>query len=487
MAKEHRFLAVDFGAESGRAMAVTLADQKVSLQQIHRWPNRPVRLAGTLYWDFPYLFAEMLRSLELCAEQDLTLDSIGIDTWGVDFGLLAADGSLLSNPVHYRDSRTNGIHQYSDPIMSRPDIFTETGYEPWAISSLFQLFAMQHKGSKLLTLSDTFLNMPDLFNYFLTGRKASERSIANTSNLMTTDKTWSQEIIQHFGLPDMFPELIEPATLLAPLQPSLAESTGIGPVPVVAVCGHDTSDALAATPAQGDNWAFLSCGTWSVLGALIDKPVNTPKCLELGYTNEYTLGGWYLARNIIGLWLVQQLRRKWDSSSDPWDYTRMTAQAKQATGFDGLINVADPSLLAPPDMELALQKLLTKAGCPPPKTRGQLIRSVLESLALEYAKRLDAITELTGKRPDSLYMVGGGIANKLLCQFTADACNMDVHAGADQCTALGNALCQARGLNILSDNNQVRQVVRNSVELLTYQPQNQALWKTKRDQYAQLQ
>lgn len=486
MDNEKRFLAIDFGAESGRGIVMRLAGGKIETEEIHRWPNRPVRLANTLYWDFPYLFAEMLQAMRLCGERGIEIAGIGVDTWGVDFGLLAADGSLLSNPVHYRDKRTNNIHEYSDAIMPRTEIFAQTGYEPWAISSLFQLAAMRRDGSELLGLAKTFLNMPDLFNYFLTGRKANERSIANNSNIMDVNGQWSKTIIERFGLGDMFGELIEPATVLGPLQASVAEAVGLGDVPVIAVCGHDTSSAVAAVPAEGDDWAFLSCGTWSIIGTEVDEPITRPECLEQGFTNEYTLGGWYLARNILGLWLVQELRRKWDSSSDPWDYVRMTSEAGAASGFDGLVDVANESFLAPADMEVALGQVLAQTGQGSPRTRGELICCVLESLALEYAWRLDVIAELTGKRRECLYLVGGGSANKLLCQFTANACGVVVHAGAQQCTAMGNAICQARALGVLSEGDEARQVLYASAELQTYEPRDLDLWKGKREKYSQL-
>jgi len=485
MAEDKHFLAIDFGAESGRGIIVTLSSGKVSMKEINRWPNRPVRLNGTLYWDFPYLFAEMLEAMKHCASRGVKISSIGVDTWGVDFGLLR-DGQLLANPVSYRDHRTDGIHEFTDKTMSRDDIFSETGYEPWAISSLFQLTSLKRDGSGLLDMADGFLNMPDLFNFFLTSRMASERSIANTSNLMATDGEWSRRIIEKFELPDMFQEMIEPATVLGTLQPEIAEATGLDAVPVVAVCGHDTSAALAAVPAAGENWAFLSCGTWSILGCLVDQPVATPECLAKGYTNEYTLGGWYLARNILGLWLVQELRRKWDTPADLWDYPRMTKEASQAEGFAGLVNVADESLMAPADMEEALVAVLEKAGQGRPETRGQLIRSVLESLALEYAHGMGVIAELTGKPKDALYLVGGGIANKLLCQFTADACGMEVWAGADQCTAMGNGLIQAKGLGLLAENNEIREVMRNSVEIVAYHPTKAEAWAEKRRQYKEI-
>jgi rhamnulokinase len=483
---EYNFLAIDLGAESGRGAIISLRDGKIDLEEIHRWPNRPVRLGGTLTWDFPFLFAEILQALKICKEQNRSLTSVGVDTWGVDFGLLGSDGKLLGNPVHYRDARTNGIHSYSEPTMSNDEIFALTGYEPWQISSLFQLLSMRRDKSPLLEIADTFLNTPDLLNYFLTGRKCNERSILNTSNLMDTKGRWAEKIIQAFSLPrKMFGEIIDPATKLGPLHSSLQEITGLGDLPVVAGVGHDTSAALAATPGQGDHWAFLSCGTWSILGSLVHHPVATKKCLELGYTNEYTLGGWYIGRNILGLWLVQELKRKWDTGTDPWNYVRMTAEAVSA-GSGPLMDAADPSLMAPMDMEEAQLKLIRESGQPMPGSRGQLVRGVLESLALEYNIRLNAIGELTGTRPDAVYMIGGGIKNELLCRLTANACRVPVYAGVDQCTAVGNALGQAVAMGVLSGPQEIRDVVGQAFEMKTYEPKDASAWNDKIAKYETL-
>jgi len=483
MSDTHRFLAMDFGAESGRGIVVTLREGKVSVEELHRFANRPVRMAGTLHWDFPSLFAEAINSLRICAERGFSPDGIGVDTWGVDFGLLGADGKLLGNPVHYRDSRTENIHEYSNPKMHVDEIFALTGYEPWAISSLFQLLSMQRDGSPLLNMAETFLNMPDLFHYFLTGLRRNEMSVLNTSNLLGVEGGWAEPIIKAFGLPrNMFGEIISPAGVLGPLSGEVCDQTRLGEVPVLASCGHDTSAAVAAVPGEGDNWAYLSCGTWSILGALIDAPIATPQCLKLGFTNEYTIGGWYLGRNILGLWLVQELRRKWDSPFDKWDYNRMTAEADEAASGP-LVDCADESLMAPADMEEALLALLKRTNQSAPAGRGQLIRCVLESLALEYALRLEAVGTLTGKKPDAVYMVGGGVKNKLLCQFTADACGVPVYAGADQCTALGNALGQALALGVLKSPEQIRQVMRDSFEMTAYEPQDTGFWADKRALY----
>ena len=481
----HMFLAIDLGAESGRGVLVTLADGRATMEEIHRWPNRPVRLGDTLHWDLPFLVAEVLEAIRLCAAAGVVPAGISVDTWGVDFGLLDAAGTLVGNPVHYRDTRTENIHPYADPLMSRQDVFAATGYEPWAISSLYQLLAMQRDGSGQLAAAATFLNMADLMHYFLTGVAVNERSAVNTGNLLALDGGWAESVIEAFGLPrEMFGRLVEPGTVVGPLSASVAEQTGMSRAAgVIATCGHDTSAVAAAVPASGDNWAFISCGTWSILGALIDSPLATPRCLELGFTNQYTIGGWYVARNISGLWLVQELRRKWNTPADPWDYDRLTAEARAAE-TTALVDVAAPTLMAPADMEQALGDLIAASGQPQPATRGQLVRCVLESLALEYAAGLDSLAELTGRRPAAVFIVGGGIHNTLLCQLTADACALPVGAGADQCTAMGNALGQALAVGALDGPESIRHVMRQSFDLTPYAPcDDQPVWDRKRKHY----
>jgi rhamnulokinase len=382
--------------------------------------------------------------------------------------------------------------------MPRSEIFAATGYEPWAISSLFQLLAMQRDRWPALALAGTMLNMPDLFNYFLTGVRASEMSIANTSNLMGTDGNWCRAVIDRFGLPgNMFCKMIPPATVLGELTPDLQRQTGMGPLKVCASCGHDTSAAVAAVGAKGDNWAFLSCGTWSILGTMVPAPLTAQRCLDNGFMNEYTIGGWYLARNISGLWLVQQLKAKWEKAGTALDYATLTGEAANESAC-AMFDAADDSLMAPADMEEAILHLCGRgrvaaniaatapAGAALPRSRGQMIRTVLESLALEYNRRLEMLGDLTGRAPAELYMVGGGIKNRLLCQLTADACGITVHAGADQGTAMGNALGQALALGILKSPQEIRDVVAASVTNVTYRPQDQEAWAGKRRQYAKI-
>ena len=477
-----QFLAMDFGAESGRAELVTLSENEIHIEEIHRFPNRPVNLCRTLYWDLPFLFAELLTTLRVCADNNLSLKGIGISTWGVDFGLLGEDGKILANPVHYRDARTDKIHEYSESIMSREEIFAATGCEPWAISSLFQLLAMQRENSPILKMAGSFLNMPDLLNYCLTGEKVSERSIASTSNLMHIDGVWCHDVIARFQLPDIFEELVEPGTVIGTMSPEIAPRPNMTNIPVIATCSHDTAAVAAAIPASGDKWAFLSSGTWSILGRLRSEPVTTPEFLENGFSNEYTLGGWFLCRNIIGLWLIQELYRKWDTSTDPWTYDRMMEEASQANS-GAIINVADKCLLAPDDMEESLLDLAHRFQQPLPDSRGELIRCVLESLALEYAYRLELLCALSRESVESLFLVGGGSANKLLCQLTANACRIPVYAGAQQCTSLGNALTQAYALDIIKEPGEIRRIMRNSFQLTTYEPMESSYWMDKLGQY----
>ena len=481
----YQLLALDFGAESGRGELITLRENKLQIEEIHRFPNRPVNLCQTLVWDFPFLFAELLFTLQVCADRNLSLNGIGVNTWGVDFGLLGEDGKLLANPVHYRDTRTEGIHEYSDPIMSRAEIFTATACEPWAISSLFQLLAMQRDDSAILKMAGSFLNMPDLLNYCLTGRKVSERSIASTSNLMQVDGDWCQDVIHRFQLPDIFEELVEPGTVIGSLSPEIAPRRKLAEVPVIATCSHDTAAVAAAIPASGDNWAFLSSGTWSILGRLRAKPVTTPQFLENGFSNEYTLGGWFLCRNIIGLWLIQELCRKWNTSADPWDYRRMMEAASQAESGT-IVDVADDGLLAPEDMEESLLDLVRRFEQPIPGSRAELIRCVLESLALEYAYRLELLCALSHENVESLFLVGGGSANEILCQLTANACRIPVYAGAQQCTSMGNALTQAYALGLVREPDDIRRIMRSTFELTAYEPMDASHWIDKLGQYKRL-
>jgi rhamnulokinase len=487
MSDRKTFLALDLGAESGRGELVTLEDGKLTMEEIHRFPNRKVPMDGTLYWDFPGLFFEILAAIAEAGRRCDDLQGMAVDTWGVDFGLLGADGQLIANPVCYRDKRTEGALDRAGKIMPIGEIWDHTALHTLPINSLYQLHAMQSTNSPALRNASKVLWTPDLVNYFLTGEAKGEKSIVQTSQLLDKSCQWCEPICRAFELPlDLFPELIEPGTQVGTLRPDLVTRVGCGDVPVIATAGHDTSAAVAAVPGQGDNWAFLSCGTWSIYGKPVATPIDSRAAWEGGYANEYTFNGWYFCQNILGLWLVQELRRTWDTPDDAWDYNRVTAEAAAAPSGP-LFNAADESLLAPADMEQAILDLLESSGQATPESKGQLLRCVLESLALQYNAATDTLGELTGDRPEAIYMVGGGIKNKVLCQFTADACGIPIHAGADQCTAMGNALGQAMAMGIVKDVQEARAIMRDSFEMTTYTPQDQDAWAEKRKRYAALQ
>jgi rhamnulokinase len=483
----HTFLAIDLGASSGRGILLTLADGRLSMEGIRRFENFKVQIGQTLHWNLLWLHQQILECLHLCAQRDVELTAIGVDAWGVDFGLLDANGKLLGNPVCYRDLRTENIHDYTDRIVSQDAIFEQTACDPWAISTLMQLLAMQRDGDVQLEHARHLLHMPDLFNYLLTGVMANDLSNLTTGNMVDPQCKWATKLFEQFGLPTALLEgdVVAPPKVLGTLSESIQKETGIGPVPVVCVAGHDTASVVAAVPAQGDHWAFLSCGTWSILGAARDEPVSDPACLHAGFTNEYTIGGWYLCHNISGLWLINELQRHWSREDASWTFSRMTDEARAAEA-GGMIDVSDPSLAAPEKMEEALLAVMAANGQPKPESRGQIVRCVLESLALEYAKRLKVLGVLAGERFETLYMVGGGIANTLLCEFTANAIGIPVEAGASECTAMGNALGLALAVGAIDSLAELRQIMRDSVEIRSYAPQNRERWETRLAEYEEM-
>lgn len=465
--KTGNYLALDFGAESGRAIVVSLADGQASLEEIHRFPNKPSMMNGTLYWDLPFLFREVITSLKKASLKEIALDSIAVDTWGVDFGLLDRDAQLINNPVHYRDDRTISVKDHSP--LSDVDLFEETGGLPWNIGSLFQLFSLKLKDSVALKSSVTFLNMPDLFNFLLCGEKKSELTIASTSLLMNKKGQWSHNIFKAFELPYIFPEIIKPGRLLSTLRDEIAIETGYGDLKVLSTCSHDTASVAAVVPQRGGNSAFISSGTWSILGKIFDEPQINPGVLEAGFTNEASLDSWYLCRNLTGLYPFQELKRSWDLSEDPWDYQLMCDAAASAE-FSGLVDLEHGDFQSPGEIAEKIEKHLKVNGFPLVAERGACAGVLLDSLALEYALYLEELSDVTSSSIDTLYILGGGIKNTYLCQKTADMCGIIVVAGIDQGTALGNGLVQAYGLGHLDSTDQIRKVASSSFEMKTYRP-----------------
>jgi len=475
-----KFLAFDLGAESGRAVVGHLDVQGLRLEEIHRFANGPVRVLDSLHWDVLRLWAEVKRGLGLAVQaHGPDLLSVGLDTWGVDFGLLAADGTLLGNPYHYRDSRTDGMLERAFQIVPRAEIYDRTGIQFMQINSLYQLLAMAQVNSPLLEASQTFLNMPDLFNFWLSGRKASEFTIATTSQCYDPRAgDWAHEMLERLGIPTrIFGQIVVPGTVLAELRPALQEEAGSPALRVVAVGGHDTASAVAAVPASAADYIYLSSGTWSLMGVENQEPVITGQSLAYDFTNEGGVGGTFrLLKNIMGLWLGQECRRDWARAGTSYSYDQLTQMAAAARGFGPLVAVNDERFLPPGDMVGRIQAFCRDTGQAVPQTEGEVVRCVLESLALEYrwvAARLD---ELVARPLPTIHIIGGGSQNKLLNQFAANATGRTVVAGPVEATAIGNVLVQAIALGHLAGLDEARALVRRSFEVESYEPRDVAAW-----------
>ncbi len=480
------YLAVDLGAESGRVMAGLWNGKTLKLEEIHRFPNGPVFLAGTLRWDVLQLWAQIQHGLTLAARKyPHQIVSVGADTWGVDFVLFTKRGEILGQPYHYRDARTNGMMEKAFKRVPRTEIFKNTGLQFMQLNTLFQLLALKQQNPDLLEATDHLLFMPDFIHWALCGSKVAEFTIASTSQCLNPlSRTWATSLLRKLKLPTrIFPKIVPPGTTLGNLLPEVAERTGLKGVKVVAPPAHDTASAVAGVPTSNTgtpNWAYLSSGTWSLMGAEIESASLTPRTEKLNLTNEGGLDGTYrLLKNIMGLWLVQQCKRSFDAEGRNYDYTQMARLAAKAAPLRSLLDLDDPRFLNPPNMPRAIQDFCRETRQPVPKTDGELIRCAYESLALKYRQVLGWLEELTGNRIEVIHIVGGGSQSKMLNQFTADACNRPVITGPVEATAMGNLLTQVRASGELSSLAEMREVVRKSSEVLTHEPSKAtARWDT---------
>lgn len=480
-----KFLAFDLGAESGRAVVGFFDGSRLTLQEAHRFANEPVRVMDSLQWDALRTFHELkkgFRSVVKGYGEDIA--GVGVDTWGVDFGLLDRTGELLGNPYHYRDSRNEGVPEEAFKIVPKAEIYERTGIQFMQINTLYQLLAMARAGSPALEIADTLLMMPDLFNYWFTGVKTSEFSIATTSQFYDPRaRAWAKDLLEKLGIPThILPPVVEPGTVIAPLRKSLAEEFGIGQVPIIAPATHDTGSAVAAVPAEGKDHVYISCGTWALIGVELDAPLINEKTLALEFTNEGGVCGTIrLLKNIAGLWLVQECRRQWAKEGDDISYAELTMMADATIPFASLINPDAPEFLAPGDMPARIAEFCRRTGQPVPESKAAIVRCALDSLALKYRYVLGCLEDLLGKRLEPIHMVGGGTQNKLLCRLTATVTRRTVISGPVEATAIGNILMQAIALGRISSLAEARQVVRDSFDLEVYEPgaeaDVEATWK----------
>ncbi|HEX4168691.1 MAG TPA: rhamnulokinase family protein [Bryobacteraceae bacterium] len=468
-----QYLALDLGAESGRAILGQLSRHKIELAEIHRFSNTPVRLATGLYWDSLRLFYEMSEGIRAAAMQAGELDGIGVDTWGVDFGLVGGNGCLLDNPRHYRDARNCGMPEQLFRIVARAEVFRQTGIQFMEINSLYQLYATHRESPELLQLAQSLLFMPDLFNFFLTGTALSERTIASTSQFYDpVRRAFATDMLRQLGIHAGFLcELVDPGTELGPVLPYLSEHCGLkSETPVFTVGSHDTASAVAAVPSiRDDNWCFISSGTWSLMGVELEAPLINDASLEANYTNEVGVENRIrFLKNIPGLWVLQECRRHWSRQGQELSYAELMEQASVAKACETLLDL--DLFVAPGDYPQRIQDYARHTGQQAPNEPGEFVRVILCSLAARYKQVLESLEKLTGKSMEVIHIVGGGSRNRLLNQLTADVTGRRVIAGPAEATAAGNALTQAMGTGEVKSLEELRAIVRNSFEVEEFRP-----------------
>ena len=477
---ERCFLAFDLGAESGRAVLGRLADGTIDIRELHRFPNAPISLFGRLHWPVFSLLDEIKEGLKKCAaEIKIKPESLAVDTWGVDFGLLAGDGSLLNLPFAYRDPKNIPAMEEFLTLVPREKIYNLTGIQFMPFNSLFQLYALALDRSPLLQVATDLLFMPDLFTYLLTGTKTTETTIASTSQLYNPRlKSWDEELFSALGIsPSLMQKPVPPGTVVGNLHPAVCQETGLRDVPVVATAGHDTASAVAAVPASGGNWAYISSGTWSLMGIETPEPLISPLTLKMNFTNEGGMEGTTrFLKNVTGLWLIQQCRKKW-SLNRALSYEEMRMMAASASPFRAMIDPDAPDFLNPPDMPEAVQNFCRKTGQAVPAGPAEILRCIIESLALKYRVVLEELKLVSPHPIEKIHVIGGGSQHITLCQYTADATGLPVISGPVEATAIGNIMGQALALGYVRSLAEIRATIAKSAELQTYVPGETSPWR----------
>jgi rhamnulokinase len=480
------YLACDLGAESGRLMLGTFANGRIALEELHRFPNTPLKAGGSLHWNIGALFAELKAGLKKAAARNVPVASISTDSWGVDYALFDANGAMMPPVFHYRDPRTAHGVERTQSLVPWENIFGETGIQHMPLNTLYQLAA---EAPERLRGAHQLLMIGDAFNFLLGGAPRAEESLASTSQFYNPrTKAWSRPLLDAIGVPAaLLPDLVPSGAKLGVLNADLARESGLPQIEVIATCSHDTGAAVAAVPASGADWAYLSSGTWSLMGVELPEPLINDQARRLNFTNEIGFGSSVrLLKNIIGLWIIQECRREWARAGQEFEYATLTRLASEARPFAALINPGDARFLPPGDMPEKIASFCRETGQTPPGTPGETVRCVLESLALLYRRTLESIQELTGRKINRLHIVGGGSRNDLLNQFAASALQIPVVAGPVEATALGNVLIQAIALGHLPSLAAARAVVKESFAVTEFKPCDAAVWTAANERFKAL-
>ncbi len=483
--KPSTYLAFDFGAESGRAVLAELHSGTLTTRELHRFRNEPVDENGSLRWDVEHLWSEVRKALS--SVEAVKLSGIGVDAWGVDYALLGQRGQLLEKPYHYRDRRTDGVMEEVFRRVSKEEIYRITGIQFMPINTLYQLYAARRHAPSIVAEAKQLVTIPDLFNYWLTGKAVCEFTNATTTQLVDpVRRVWARDLMQRVGLrPELPAPIVEPGTVIGPLLPTVASNSSLAGTPVIAPACHDTGSAVAAITAR-DGTAFLSSGTWSLIGTELDAPVLTSQALALNFTNEGGVNGTTrLLKNVMGLWMLQGCRNCWTSQGQSGDYSQLVELAKSEPAFAHLVDPDDDAFLHPADMLAAIDRFCLKTHQPTPSNPGAYVRCVLESLAMKYRLTLRNLEQLCGQHIDKIRVVGGGSKNQLLNQFTANASGRTTIAGPAEATALGNIAIQILATREASSLHEVREMVDRSFPSEVFEPMETDLWQQHSQRFEQ--
>ncbi len=484
-----KVLSFDFGASSGRAMLASFKNGKIEMTEIHRFSNDPVTVNGRMYWDILRLFFEIKTGITKAVNAG-GFDAIGIDTWGVDFGLINKKGELIGNPFHYRDQRTKGIpERIFNEIISKEELYHRAGMQFMHFNTIYQLMYLKYNEPELLAQADKFLMMPDLFAYFLTGEMKEEASIASTSNLLNPNtKDWDFELIEKLGLDKkLFAPIVKSGSVYGYLSDGICTELGCKKVPVVAVCSHDTASAVAATPASTDDFVYISCGTWSLFGIESKTPFLSDEAYKADFTNEGGFDGTIrFLKNIMGLWLIQESRRQWRREGTEVGFDTLEKEALASEPFKCFINVDDPMFETAGNLPKRVLEFCEKTGQYVPKNRGEIMRCIYQSLAMKYKHTYNMLSDFTKRDYKSINILGGGIKDKLLCRLTADATGATVLAGPTEATVMGNIAVAFYALGEIADFKEIRKTVANSTDLKEYIPENTEEWNKAYEDYKKI-
>ncbi len=480
-----RVLAIDFGASSGRAILGTFDGNKISLEEVHRFSNDPVKIGDTMYWDVLRLFHEIKQGI-VKAKQVGDFDSIGIDTWGVDFGLIDEFGCLLENPVHYRDERTKGLIEECAQTVPNSEFYGRTGIQFMELNTVYQLYALKKYRPHMLERADKILFMPDLFGYLLTGKMTTEYSIATTSQMVDLKtKKWATGLLDRLGIPSrLLCEIVPSGTTLGKVREDICTECGIPEVDVISVCGHDTQSAITAIPAESDDFAFLSSGTWSLFGTELREPIVDEKSIAMNVTNEGGYGSSVgFLKNIIGLWLIQESRRHWNRHGNNYSYADLEKLALAAEPFKCFIDPDAPEFVPHGNIPERVREYCRKTNQAVPESVGEVMRCIYESLAMKYRLTLDNLEDCTGKTYPAIHVIGGGTKDTLLCKMTACSCGREVIAGPIEATVLGNICVQLLACGAIANVEEARKIVRESENTALYTPENASEWNAAYERF----